>query len=120
MLIDYRLFYLIGLFGKLSVILLTLLIVGTFLYIFTILFYSDAVGYKDDELEHLLKRKIKIYLINATVILIMFTLIPSKQTMYKMLIFKNLTYDNIEKTQQNIKETVDYIFEKIENLNNDK
>ena len=120
MVIDYRLFYLIGLFGKLSVILLLLLIVGTVIYIFTFINYTDARGYKDDELEHLMKKIIKRYIINATIILITFILIPSRETMYKMLIFKNLTYDNIEKTQQNIKETVDYIFEKIENLNNDK
>ena len=47
--------------------------------------------------------------------------IPSSKTCYKMLIANTITYENIDSAKGLTKEAVDYIFDKIENLdiNND-
>lgn len=42
-----------------------------------------------------------------------YTVIPSETTMYKMLVAQNVTYENVDKAQEEIKETVDYIFKKL-------
>ena len=42
--------------------------------------------------------------------------IPDKQTCYTMLVGSYITPENIESTGENIKSTIDYIFEKIDEL----
>jgi nucleoid DNA-binding protein len=48
------------------------------------------------------------------VILAVFT--PSSQTCEKMLISSVVTHENVESTKEDAKEFVDYLFEKIEEL----
>ena len=43
--------------------------------------------------------------------------IPSSNTCYKMLVANMITYENIDSAKGLTKEAVDYIFEKIEDLN---
>lgn len=45
--------------------------------------------------------------------------IPAKETMYTMLVSSYVTTDNIETATEVIKDSVDYIFEKINGENND-
>lgn len=42
-----------------------------------------------------------------------FALLPSKKTCYQMMIASQITDDNIQKAEDTIKKSVDYIFEKI-------
>lgn len=44
----------------------------------------------------------------------MYIAIPSKETIYKMLVSKYVTYENIDKATDTIKDGVDYIFEKLD------
>jgi Ca2+/Na+ antiporter len=45
------------------------------------------------------------------------TFIPSESTMYKMLLAKNITPDNIETVQGKLTDLIDYIIEKVDALN---
>ena len=56
-------------------------------------------------------RKIMIFL--SILILIVIQLIPSKETCYKMMVASQITDTNIQKAEDVIKNSVDYIFEKI-------
>lgn len=44
----------------------------------------------------------------------MYVTIPSKDVMYKMLVSKYVTYENIDKATNTIKDGVNYIFEKLD------
>ena len=41
-------------------------------------------------------------------------IVPSQDTMMKMLIAQNITYERVEGGKEMVKDTVDYIFEKID------
>ena len=56
----------------------------------------------------------KILIILGTISLLIGVVIPSKKTAEKMLVAKYVTYENYENGNQEVKEIVDYIFEKIE------
>ena len=42
-----------------------------------------------------------------------FVVTPSEETMYKMLVAQYVTYENVDKATESIKEGVDYIFKKL-------
>lgn len=44
--------------------------------------------------------------------------LPSEETCYKMLVADQLTYENVDKLGDSAKDTVDYIFDKIEEVQN--
>ena len=46
-----------------------------------------------------------------------YTVIPSETTMYKILVAQYVTYENVDKATESIKEGVDYIFNKLEKTN---
>ena len=46
-------------------------------------------------------------------LLIVIPFIPSKETCYKMMVASQITDNNIQKAEDTIKNSVDYIFEKI-------
>lgn len=61
----------------------------------------------------MLKKVFKTALITAIVSSLTFTFIPSKETMYTMIVADNVTYENVELATDAIKDSVDYIFEKL-------
>ena len=69
----------------------------------------------DDEEKELksIRRTRKIVIFFSILLLIVIPLIPSKETCYKMMIASQITDTNIQKAEDTIKNTVDYIFEKI-------
>ena len=42
-----------------------------------------------------------------------FVVTPSEETMYKMMVAQYVTYENVDKATESIKEGVDYIFKKL-------
>ena len=67
---------------------------------------------KENELKSAIRtRKIVIFL--SILILIVIPFIPSKETCYKMMVSSQITDNNIQKAEDVIKDSVDYIFEKI-------
>ena len=73
---------------------------------------SDFGGDEKEELKSA-RRTRKIVIFFSILLLIIVPLIPSRETCYKMIIASQLTDNNIQKAEDTIKESVDYIFEKI-------
>lgn len=59
------------------------------------------------------RRTRKIVIFFSILLLIVFPFIPSRETCYKMIIASQITNNNIQKAEDIIKGSVDYIFEKI-------
>ena len=55
----------------------------------------------------------KIVILFSILLLIVIPFIPSKETCYKMMVASQITDTNIQKAEDTIKNSVDYIFEKI-------
>lgn len=108
------LFYVIDLLDKLRevaiivfwIIVVTILITG-----FVALLESE---YWEDKIIQKLKKALKLSVIPIVISSVMYVAIPSKDMMYKMLVSKYVTYENIDKATNTIKDGVDYIFEKLD------
>lgn len=98
-----------------------------FVSFFIIAFYIFAVGatfeeYRDEDEE----KKFKI-LVNRTKLavciwvsaLFISVFVPSKDTVIAMFIAKNVTVEKAVQGKEVVKESVDYIFEKIKEVNNE-
>lgn len=88
----------------------------TALFFITVIRFFINFDLKDDPIY---KRKNKRYIIAMCITLATTAIIPSKETMYTMLVSNYVTYDNIEKASDVIKDSVDYIFDKLEDKQND-
>lgn len=108
------LFYVIDLLDKLreiaiivfGIIVVTILVIG-----FVALLEGE---YWEDEIIQKLKKALKLSIIPIVISSVMYVAIPSKDVMYKMLVSKYVTYENIDKATNTIKDGVDYIFEKLD------
>ena len=60
------------------------------------------------------QKAFKYIVISLSVSGFLFTIIPSQDTMMKMLIAQNITYERVEGGKEMVKDTVGYIFEKID------
>lgn len=108
------LFYVIDLLDKLRevaiivfwIIVVTILITG-----FVALLEGE---YWEDKIIQNLKKALKLSVIPIVISSVMYVAIPSKDMMYKMLVSKYVTYENIDKATNTIKDGVDYIFEKLD------
>lgn len=104
--INPWLFYTAGISSKLHFVLIILMAIFGIIFLF---FFLDGVTEGTDE--SVKKAKITFNIFLAT--LIAFTFIPSKETCYKMMISSQVTEENVKKAEDVIKDSVDYIFEKI-------
>lgn len=108
--INPWMFYLVDMIGSFQIlsILIALLIIISFAI--EIVKYDEAM----DELDKV--KVIKTFKKKVIVIALLITFaifLPSKKTCYQMMIASQVTEENIQKAEDTIKETVDYIFEKI-------
>ena len=75
------------------------------------------ISFMDDELDVLRSKKyLKLltkFVTASVVALILYGLIPTSNTCYQMIIASQVTDTNIQKAEDVIKNSVDYIFEKI-------
>ena len=108
--INPWLFYLVDMIGSFQIlsILIALLIIMSFAI--EILKYDEAM----DELDKVkviktLKKKVIVIALLITFAIFL----PSKDTCYKMMVASQITDTNIQKAEDIIKDSVDYIFEKI-------
>ena len=67
---------------------------------------------KENELKSAIRTR-KIVIFFSILILIVIPFIPSKETCYKMMVASQITDNNVQKAEDVIKNSVDYIFEKI-------
>lgn len=110
------LFYVIELLGNLNfmvgtVCFISVALLATVLFIYAM--ESDSC-YPSKSLLKGCKKISKISIISLIISSVMCIAIPSKDTMYKMLVAKYVTYENIDKATDTIKDGVDYIFDKLD------
>lgn len=110
--INPWLFYIVDLLDGLK----TLCILAVPVLALAIILISCRIdGLGSNEVEELksARRTRKIVILFSISILIVIPFIPSKETCYKMMVASQITDTNIQKAEDVIKDSVDYIFEKI-------
>lgn len=90
--------------------------------IFHVVTYLDEydMSFTDKEITSLptrIKSFIKVPMIFFILALIVEAVIPTKETLVSMKIVEYVTYENVDIATEKIKDVTDYIFEKIEELN---
>ena len=115
--INPWLFYLVDVIGNFKSACFVLLLIVVIGFGATVLI---EIGEAADELELDTVKVIKTLKRMAVVGVLLMTfdmLLPSKKTCYQMMIASQVTEENVKKAEDVIKDSVDYIFEKI-NTNN--
>ncbi len=110
------LFYIIELLSNLSSVVGVVCFISAILLcvaLFIYLMESDSC-YPSESLLKGCKKISKISIISLIISSVMCIAIPSEDTMYKMLVAKYVTYENIDKATDTIKDGVDYIFDKLD------
>ena len=90
-----------------------LVVIALAIVIMFITLRIDDLGLNEKEEMKSAKRTRKIVIFFSILLLIVIPLIPSKETCYKMMVASQITDTNIQKAEDVIKNSVDYIFEKI-------
>lgn len=116
--INPWIFYVIDVLSSLKVTTLTVIVItlfgsiglGTYIVV-----YQSCYCYGEDDrlLITRLTKILKKVLIVLCIITGVYTVTPSEETMYKMLVAQYVTYENVDKATETIKDGVDYIFKKL-------
>ena len=113
-------FYLIDLFNKVGflcqIIAIVLALVIITLFIFYMCQMEDIRHLSREQIEfaYKLPKKIKKLFIMLIICLGVIVGVPTKETMYTMLVADNVTYENLDKATNVIQDGVDYIFDKLD------
>lgn len=114
--------YLIDLFDNLKGLLgVALFLLGGAAVALLIIWFFSSLDYEQDE-EPIVayKKYLKKSVIWLCVSGLLFTVIPSKDTMYTMIVLDNVTTDNIQAIGKTGKDIIDYITDQIDKVVNDK
>ena len=116
------LIYLIDLFDNLKgLFTIALILFGFAAVVLSIIWFIGSVDYEQDEDPIVTcKKHLKQSVIWLCVSVLLFAVIPSKDTMYKMIVSENVTTDNIQAVGKTGKDVVDYITDQIDKVVNDK
>ena len=116
--------YLIDLFNNLKGLLnVALILLGCVVVGILIIWFVCFIDYKDEQDDNVIivcKKHLKKLIIWLGISGLLFTAIPSKDTMYTMLVLDNVTTDNIQAIGKTGKDVVDYITNQIDKVVNDK
>lgn len=118
--IDPKLFYLCDVCETLDVVMSVLVFAGIVSLIAHAIIYYDSTFYNDGVFDgdiKKFKRGLYITVIAMIISLLGVIFIPSKKTIYQMIVFDNITENNIEAGKDNIKELIDYTIDKIDEVN---
>ena len=110
--INPWLFYIVDLLDGLK----TLCIIAVTVLVIVIVYFTATIndlGRGEEKELKSARRTRKIVILFSVSILIVIPFIPSKETCYKMMVASQVTDNNIQKAEDVIKNSVDYIFEKI-------
>ena len=112
--INPCLFYLVDMIGSFQIlsILIVLLIIISFAI--EILKYDEAMEAMDELYKVKVIKTFKKKVIVIALLITFAIFLPSKDTCYKMMVASQITDNNIQKAEDTIKNSVDYIFEKID------
>ena len=108
-------FYLIDVLGNVKDIMFVILIIliifgfGALLFLPILLDFFDDI-FEDEKLFFKFLKKVVIFLL---IIIGVFSIIPSKETMYTMMVANYVTYENVEAATDVIQDSVDYIMDKL-------
>ena len=114
--------YLINVLTKVNDIASIIVFCGIIAVVFLTFSYCYDLmdGYdKEDDKIKISKTFLKKFAIITIISMIVTTIIPTEKTMYAMLVASNITEENLDTAGQTVTDMVDYIFEKIEELQND-
>ena len=111
--INPWLFYLVDCLEGLQILFILVVIALAFAILLLTAMISD-LGWDEKEELKSARRTRKIVILFSILLLIVIPFIPSKETCYKMMIASQVTDNNIQKAEDVIKDSVDYIFEKID------
>ena len=110
-------FYWVRAIANIGVFMCIVGIIGAILSLvmFFICLCGDDGYLSEDEKNKYERRKRTAVKATGAFVIIMFmsTLVPSEETMYKMMVAKYVTHENLSLSVDAIKEAVDYIVEKI-------
>lgn len=112
-----RIIYLISTLDKVSKISIGFLLLSIAALFFGGLFYLDNINTLQDVEEKSVKRFLKIVGMCFVIFLAAIVLIPSKEEMYMMALTKDYDKEELYQMSKNeIKDSVDYIFDKVKEL----
>lgn len=96
---------------------------NTFIYLMTAFSFAGLISSAvifvtelDEKACEIHKKVIKIFSIVLPISILLLIFVPNKQTLVYMLVAKNITVENVKAGKDTVKETVDYIFEKIKEV----
>lgn len=114
--------YLIDLFDNLKGLLgVALFLLGGAAVALLIIWFFSSLDYEQDEGPIVAcKKYLKKLVIWLCVSGLLFTVIPSKDTMYTMIVLDNVTTDNIQAIGKTGKDIIDYITDQIDKVVNNK
>lgn len=122
--INPWLVYAINIIDNISSVLFVIVLFGAIGFTFGIaayLLWRDSSYYSTNEDDVAIDKKARLYLKRGGIALIIFILlkvpIPTKETMYTMLAMRYVTVENMNGGIEAVKSTIDYVFEKINELN---
>ena len=96
-------------------LLLVIFFVIVPIFIFTIF---DAYEYEDEDGYVKSKKGLKKIIIGLIICSSLMVFIPSKETMYTMIVLDNVTPNNVQKFGENGKEIIDYIVKQVDKVVN--
>lgn len=110
-------FYLIDVLGNLKLLCNPLLLIVIGICVVALLstkwsLKEDILKLDEDKSDAGLYKDAKILCVTLLVLFVVGNFIPSKETMYTMMVAQNVTYENVEKAADIIQDSVDYIFDK--------
>lgn len=115
-----RIIYLISVLDKLGSFSFVLLILSIFGLFIAGRLYVDTVDTLDDDEEKCIKGFLKVAGIFFVISLLPTVLIPAKEEMYMMALTKDYEVEDVYRmTKDEIKGSIDYVFDKIEELKNE-
>lgn len=115
-----KIIYLISVLDKISNFALLFLILSIVVLFIGGVLCFDTDGILDDSEEKSIKRFLKVAGIFFVISLLPTVLIPAKEEMYMMALTKDYKAEDVYKmTKDEIKGSIDYVFDKIEELKND-
>lgn len=105
--INPWLFYLINVIGNLKLCGLVIPVMLAILELIITLPFADDIS------DELYVKVVKKLIVLAVCGLTVWMVLPTEETCYKMMISSQVTEENVKKAEDAIKDSVDYIFEKI-------
>ena len=107
--------YLADMLPKVSTGIIVIAVLAIIAGFITIMCSFDCCEFQSDEEKKLTKKGIKA-IIFGSVFVLLALLIPSKETMLTMYVASRITPGTIEASKENVEELVDYIIEKVNEI----